>query len=162
MVSRRSGKSHSTNQQTLDEITWDLVAIDPGERAGIAYFHGGELLLAEAPQASRPMQEPREKVKQAVLEVPFKYPRDNIDPNRLITLAVTAGRLLGRFEAKGVLFVHPRQWKGQRPKNVDIRYTYKLLSPNEQKVVDKATTLKTERHNVLDAVGIGLWKLGRR
>ena len=140
---------------------FSLISIDPGERAGIAYFQGEVLVKAEAVRSSEPFSGRRYSADRIVLEVPFAYPRSGVDPNRLITLAVTAGRLAGRFSGR-VEKVYPRAWKGQRPKHLDTMYTYDLLLPKEKRIVDDSTSLKMERHNVLDAVGIGLWALKRR
>ena len=51
--------------------------------------------------------------------------------------------------------VHPRVWKGQRPKDVDNRWTLSQLDADELAVAGK-------NHNVLDAIGLGLWRLKRR
>jgi hypothetical protein len=82
-----------------------------------------------------------------VVEIPRIYPR----PNDLLDVMGVAGPciILGEIP----VFVHPRTWKGQVPKDV-IRYRVEqrlerqelqLLRPYEK------------NHNVWDAVGIGRW-----
>lgn len=93
----------------------------------------------------------------AVIELPRIYPvrRWKGDANDLIRVAVTAGAIAGALGAP-VQFVEPRAWKGSRPKDVDNRYTLGLLSEAERATMDATS------HDVVDAVGLGLWALGRR
>lgn len=99
---------------------------------------------------------------EAVIEVPQIYPQRvwKGDPNDLIDVALTAGRVstaFPRFE-----FVRPHAWKGNRPKNIDNSYTLTLLTPDELNILNYCHVIKSKKHNVIDAIGIGLWKLGRR
>lgn len=67
-----------------------------------------------------------------------------------------AGRLWTGFPEE---FVTPQQWKGQVPKKVHHPRITAALMPHERGVLPKK---KGALVHVLDAVGIGLWKLGRR
>ena len=138
---------------------YDLIAIDPGNHAGVVYFIKSEIVRAELVLDAK--QSPRECTDTLVVEVPRIYPHSPADPESILKLAYTAGRLVGNFEAVKIVKVEPRGWKGQRPKKVDNRYTMSLLSVAESKIV-KAAAPPSLLDNVIDAAGIGLWKLGRR
>lgn len=91
-----------------------------------------------------------------IVELPRIYPHDrNKRPNDLIDLAAVAGAcsaFLGPLE-----FVHPRQWKGQTPKDISGHRTEAKLTYAEHEVL-KASG-KPRNHNILDAIGLGLWWL---
>ena len=98
-----------------------------------------------------------------VIEVPQVY-RQRFwkgDPNDLIDVALVAGAA-GMIFGPGIKFIRPHEWKGGRGKNVDHPLTLSRLSSSERVELDKLDVPKSLRHNVLDAIGIGLWKLGRR
>ena len=142
------------------EHKWDVVAIDPGKQAGIAYFEGERLVKAELVKNPLAHRE-KELARMVVCETPVIYPDSPVDPATMIKLAFTAGLLVGLFECSDLRVVDPRGWKGQRPKGVDNRYTMSLLDPIETSIVNASTT-RGKLNNVIDAVGIGLWHLGRR
>ena len=85
------------------------------------------------------------------------------DPNDLVDVALVAGACAGLLPAK-VAFVKPRRWKGTAPKRVTNRRTREVLTSEEVHVYTVAMTAVPAglRHNVLDAIGIGLWALGRK
>lgn len=101
-------------------------------------------------------------IDEVVIEVPQIYMQRKWkgDPNDLIDVAVTAGRVAGQFSQ--VEFVRPRIWKGNRPKDIDNNYTLSQLISKELTILNICGVQKSKRHNVVDAIGIGLWKLGRR
>lgn len=91
--------------------------------------------------------------------------------NDQIDLACSAGiiasALVRHFEnvpdiVEDTQFVYPSTWKGQRPKDVDNKYTLSLLEERELEILDNCYVKKSLKHNVIDAIGIGLWKVGRR
>jgi hypothetical protein len=94
------------------------------------------------------------------------YPHSKADPNDILTLAREAGRVAGSCAAAGatVRWVKPAEWKGQLPKDVCHRRVRALLTDEERAILtrDCRGMPASKRHNVLDAVGIGLWALGRR
>jgi hypothetical protein len=77
-------------------------------------------------------------------------------PTALIELAFRLGELVGLYMRKVevVELVTPAVWKGSVPKEICQSRILKKLEPEELSVLDK-------NHNAMDAVGIGLWKLGR-
>lgn len=150
-----------------------LIAVDPGKHTGIAVFEENRLsniFLITNDSLELYTQDlvricagwPSDR---AIIEMPKIYDRKQWkgDPNDLMKVAFLAGiihrSLLGTKEIK---WVPPSDWKGQRPKDVDNKYTRTLLTPDELKIIDDSKITKSKMHNVLDAVGIGLWKLGRR
>lgn len=67
-------------------------------------------------------------------------------------LVFLVGVLAGYFSSSNFTPVTPGEWKGQLPKSVVIRRLIKRFGP--------ARTADWEK-DVWDAVGIGLWKLGK-
>ena len=141
-----------------------LVAIDPGKKAGVARF--GDEDLVEALLVSPDKLPGAPQADKLVIERPTIYPGSRIRPSSIITLSIDVGRLVQWVAAKNpnieVEYVQPRRWKGQRPKNVDCRYTLSLLNPAEERIVNDSRCPPSQLHNVIDAIGIGLWALGRR
>lgn len=60
--------------------------------------------------------------------------------------------------------VTPAKWKGQVPKVIHHPRIVKALTAGEVECMDRGLADVPEglRHNVLDAIGIGLWAVGRR
>jgi hypothetical protein len=149
-----------------------LIAIDPGKAGlGWAAFEGGRLietgLIANGSlsEAFRVLKEVclKHRPGDAVIEIPQVYQQrlQKGDPNDLITVAVIAGIAAAAFLPYGIepQLVRPHKWKGSRPKAVDNQYTLSLLDEDEK---SKLVKVSGKQHNVLDAVGIGLWRVGRR
>jgi hypothetical protein len=68
-------------------------------------------------------------------------------------LVFLVGVLAGYFnEARSFTPVKPNEWKGQLPKDVVIRRLTKRFGPGATREWEK---------DVWDAVGIGLWKMGK-
>lgn len=148
-----------------------LVAVDPGKHlCGFAVFcsegklqHCGLLDLGGMRTF---FIEGRRHSSDVVIEKPQVYPGRKLrgDPNDLIDVALSAGCIAEMARAYGnvVEFVLPRRWKGTRPKDVDNELTFSQMLPHEKVMLVRGCPLKSKRHNVLDAIGIGMWKLGRR
>lgn len=85
------------------------------------------------------------------------------DPDDLIKLAILCGAIAQAFQQRAmtVLFIEPAAWKGQLPKEVTTARAVARLSDAEMSrvVLPSAAGLQ---HNVWDAVGIGLWAVGRK
>ena len=150
-----------------------LASIDPGVNgAGLAIWDGRELIRAcyvspmpfcrpdrlcrVAYQTEIEISRTTVDVLPRVIELPRVYPgaRKN-DPNDLVDLACVAGALGNEFTE----YVYPRTWKGQVPKVVMGKRIMSRLSEGEKWNIEKCP--ESLKHNVLDAIGIGLWKLGR-
>ena len=164
-----------------------LVSYDPGVKvAGVALWDGNELTAAwlargndwgeTALNACLSISEhvPRELVSTYVVEVPQVYTqrKQKGDPNDLIKVALNAGAFVGRaldsFDEAGgekahlaqIVQYRPHQWKGQVPKDIAIKRFQKRLSVDELSRIESAP--KSLQHNVWDAVGLGLYYMGRR
>lgn len=97
----------------------------------------------------------------AICEIPQVYTRDKSkgNPNTLVQLACAGSFVLGRL--KGVAHtVLPAEWKGQLPKGaVEERCKQRLSEVEKARIV---YPIKSLRHNVWDAIGIGLFFLEKR
>jgi len=135
-----------------------VIAFDPGAITGWATFRGPELLGAGI---IRDVGEVHLGGATLVLiEKPLIYALDSKgDPNNLITLAIRAGELGGWAKTQGipVRYVYPRTWKGTVPKAIGNKRTLAKLSDREKERLPEMA--KSNAHNMLDAVGIGLWWL---
>jgi hypothetical protein len=137
-----------------------LLAIDPGAAAGWALFEGKRLaacgldIFTHCPLVDR-----------VVIERPHSA-KTKAPVRDVITLAIRAGEWGGRLrELLGVEpeYVEPATWKGSTPKDISHARTWAKLSPDERVVLAKAGegVAPSKRHNVVDAVGLALWAVGR-
>jgi len=98
-----------------------------------------------------------------VIELPRAYSatRSKADPNDLIAVAAVAGAWAARGCA--VRFIAPSEWKGQAPKNICAARVRLSLEPAEVVILDRELAKMTKHlhHNALDAIGVGLFHLGR-
>lgn len=153
-----------------------LVAIDPDtKKPGVACFVDGALSQAFALPVERALHWMPAFVPDIVLcEMPQQYGRKG-DQRDFLALA----RVVGRFEQlaseKGYAFeaIKPAQWKGTTPKAVCTLRVWEELSTEERwgrlrlpasarSRLERGQGLSSgEGSDVLDAIGIGLWKLGR-
>ena len=101
--------------------------------------------------------------------VVIERPRINVathgskaDPDDLIKLAILCGAIAHAFSERGttVMFVKPDAWKGQAPKDITTARAVARLSDAEMARVQLPSAASLQ-HNVWDAVGIGLWAVGR-
>lgn len=152
-----------------------LLAIDPGFRyLGFSVFNRGELVKAGLSKAEdeedwdRWTNQPPSflhiieiihayhwESPVAVIEFP-KIHRDTPKNESIIKLAAACGAYASLLQAAGFVieWVEPRAWKGTVPK--DIMYK-RILAKLPESEYHKIERLKD--HNVIDAVGIGLWKI---
>ena len=154
-------------------LRW-VLALDPGTHMGWALFHEGKLVAsghckrqalqkgALTPQAQRAGHtlppEVLEPDCSIIGELPTYRGKGSGDnrgtPNDLIWLGVLLGQATGLYMRKVevVDFVTPNEWKGSVSKEISHRRIEKLLEPDEQ---------MPENPNARDAVGVGLWYVGR-
>jgi len=149
----------------------DLVTVDPGVHAmGVAYWHSGELTRAVYVEA------PSKKVGSAagavlltnplilfakpplIVERPKIYQKKTTRQSDIEMLLISVGALVGLWPG-AVSLIYPAAWKGQVNPDVMCERVETRLSQNETCVIE--CRLKSKRHNVLDAIGIGLKTLGR-
>ncbi len=148
-----------------------ILAIDPGACTGWAIFLPGVGLhsagVCTVDDLSSPMFDtfaPRHA--ELVIEIPqvYRAALSKGDPNDLIKVAVQAGRWIERAKLRGwgVREVHPTTWKGQIPKEIHHARIENALLADERARASSALSLpKSKRHNALDAIGLGLFHLGR-
>lgn len=147
-----------------------LVAIDPGVKAcGVAVFDSGRLTLALHQEVTPATTFTRQNWcffagGHVVIEMPRIYPgsRQKGDQNDLMRLAVVVGRLYEAALAAGstVELVEPRAWKGTLDGDAMVERIKGRLPIGESSQVFLPTAASLQ-HNVWDAIGIGLKKLGR-
>ncbi len=152
-----------------------LVAIDPGKRAsGYAIFLDRELkacgLAKDASDILRHWYSPPDRVcwcrgwpELVVMEYPKIYDRRRWkgDPNDLLPITAAGAFLAGVLQPVRLKIVHPEEWKGQTPKEIQNARDQGVLSPAELAVLESVPVAAGKMHNVIDAVGIGLWELKR-
>lgn len=140
-----------------------VLAIDPGNDLGWALFEDGQLIFAGLNNPSTALLDGA----RAIIERPqvYRSSQSKGDPNDLITLAIGVGQMKERLESRGVQvdLVLPTTWKGQTPKEIHHKRVLARLSPTEKTRLDGCLSCVARgvRHNVLDAVGLGLWFLRR-
>jgi hypothetical protein len=147
----------------FEEGRVNLLAIDPGRQAGWALFKSRKLAGAGVWQ-SNIVPKGKGLLDLVVVEAPRWYPREHrIDVNDLLDLSIAVGKIEGMMEERGVPveIVYPRTWKGSVPKEIHNRRVLAALTPQELGLLPKRPRARDFDHNVIDAVGIGLWKLGR-
>lgn len=149
-----------------------LVAYDPGKNTGWAVFQDGILIASRAGSWVEMFEAATVFVDtlahphylQVLGELPMVYPGPRPeDPNDLIVLAEQLGELLSIYRARGcgVETVHPRTWKGTVPKRYHQPRIRSRLTVQELVLIPQTPRSKKYDHNAVDAVGLGLWKLGR-
>lgn len=154
------------------------VSLDPGlHHFGVALWSfSGELVKAylagfeirvepkwlyHADEIAEQIKEEGFDIGHAICEIPQVYSRSKSkgDPNTLVELACAGASVLSRL--RGIHHVvKPAEWKGQLPKEVIEERCKIHLSNDEQKNI--VLPIKSLRHNVWDAIGIGLFFLEKR
>lgn len=154
-----------------------LMACDPGLRgSGIALFsedgilrhawyaknpirkgNGPESWFALANAVYTDVKQMAFRVDVFVLEVPQIYRVSRGDPNDLIDLAGVGAAIGASLPIQQAVCYKPREWKGTAPKEIHQPRIVAKLSEAEKYFL--AATPKSLVHNVVDAVGIGLFYL---
>lgn len=142
-----------------------LITFDPGNNTGWAIFEDDSLIDA----GFLPFGSVRREITvytgdRVLIEAPRHYPhREKGDVNDLLDLSVRAGELKAWAESKTakVELVWPRTWKGTVPKEIHNQRVLRALRPVEIRLLPKTPRSKKYDHNMVDAVGMGLWKLKR-
>jgi hypothetical protein len=170
--------SHSRPPAEAKLTRANLLTIDPGFRYfAYAVFSDQVLQHADLVRAHKvdewevwtrqppDFSEIREAVSQfewtqrvAVIEFPQVH-RDTPNPNDIVKLASACGAYTAILQSLGftVTWVAPSEWKGTVPKDIMFKRILAKVTPDEY------TRLKKPKdHNVVDAVGIGLWHLNRK
>lgn len=153
-----------------------MITIDPNLRGcGVAEWRGSQLIRAG--YVKNPVTKGRGYVAHAAMGeavhgcvlflgtvVIIEHPRAygsvhrEGDPNDLLDV-VGVGAAIATKCNTIVESVFPSDWKGNVPKQKMLVRIWDKLTEEERAVVQK--TNKSDREDVLDAIGIGLWKLNR-
>lgn len=144
-----------------------LLAIDPGADSGWALFENSTLRKAGLGAPALIKNAPLEKV---VVERPMIYPggRQKARPRDVITLALKAGEVAGAWRSAtgcDITYHEPDEWKGGAiSKDMHQPRIWAALRDEEQEILSQACKGKAagKRHNIIDAVGIGLYAVGRQ
>lgn len=147
--------------------------IDPGKfHAGAALFERSLLVKADVlfTKTQNPAQACKEladealrmvgaqKVDKIACERPSVWTQGGGrgNPNHLLDLMATNGAIFDAVPADWRTYITTNDWKGQVPKSVMEIRIRKRLGEEETRVLGLVSD-----HNAIDAVGIGLWDLGR-
>ncbi len=146
-----------------------LLAIDPGSDTGWALFDSARRLVACG--LGTPVLPPLAGLDEVLIECPRLRPRGEKNPNAILVVARNAGEWGGRYgDFCGTLrYVTPNDWKGSTPKDVSQKRSEGKLDGKELAIVERAFAdapgrnglAPSKRHNVWDAIGIGLHGVGR-
>jgi hypothetical protein len=160
-----------------------LLSVDPGKHdAGVAFFVDGvladvaflsppgggpyEVARTVASWAARCMMnlgDPSGRVNLLICEGQQIYRGGRVgkqDPNDLLPLAQVVGGVMARVEAFERRVILPKDWTGGIPKPVRQRHFLSGASEWERSQL-LAIKPATKRHNVVDAVMMGAYVLGR-
>jgi hypothetical protein len=149
-----------------------LLAIDPGADSGWAVYDSCRRLEAcGLGDSFAPFVGSSLLPSKVLIECAELRGRKDPNPNSILLMARNAGEHAGLWKSKGVevVYLEPNSWKGSTPKLIDHARTWGKLDENERGVVDRCFSTAPgrngmapgKRHNVLDAVGIGLFGVGR-
>lgn len=154
-----------------------IIAVDPGKNTGIAVFGGVCPPERKRLDCAMLVEGTTRRILDAlggkgagfmpgdtlVVEFPKVYAGGKAkgDPADLLELAALVGALeeRGRLRDVGVKRYLPHEWKRQLDKATTKARVIERLTPEErQKIPDLP---KSKEHNVYDAIGIGLFHIGR-
>lgn len=157
-----------------------MLCVDPGLRGcGVAEFENGKLVKAgyvKNPVKSgrgyrayesvawqvRQWAGPWEHFEALLIELPRIYPgsaQQKGDLNDILDLAGVGGAVAAFFDSTFAESIFPSDWKGQVPKQKMLARIKAAILPEELPRVQQ--TNKSDTEDILDAIGIGLHKLGR-
>ncbi len=143
------------------------LAIDPGKDTGWSLWTDARLLGAGLVDGDRPfLGLPPDGVDNLLVEIPQERVVGGgrrAPANDLIRLAFRAGTVVGGVHHMHRYEVLPVTWKGTLPKDVCARRVIERLMFDEGQTLDASlrNLAPNVRHNVLDAVGLGLYAVGR-
>jgi len=116
-------------------------------------------------RAGSPMNAPGRSIGVGVELMEFRPEDVRSNPEDLIQVA-TVGAYCAGMLSRGdgaVLFTRPSEWKGNVPKDIHARRMIAALSVPEVTCMERdlTTVPKSLRHNVTDAIALGLYFAGR-
>jgi hypothetical protein len=133
-----------------------IVSIDPGvKRTAAALFKDYSFYSCIYGEYDRVMLFLKSIPEYAhcIIEYPRIYQRSVGDPNDIRDLAYSVGKYSTIFT--NTRLVEPREWKGQVPKKIHNARVLAAMTGEEK------ARMTYKNHNVIDAIGIGLWFMRR-
>lgn len=149
-----------------------LLCVDPskpGNNTGLAYFWIARKELAACHISTQSTAMPDWSCDCALIEIPQVYPRspDETEATHVAKAndCIQVTRAVGQWEQvcapQPTWLVLPRTWKKQVDKRVHNARVLDRLSAAELALLTALRLPESKRHNVIDAIGLGLWALGR-
>ena len=132
-------------------------AVDPGLCTGYAWFRDKTLIDCGVTTKAKGICG-AVRPDEFIIEMPMIYPTTP-NPNDIVTLAADIGWWEYQFQGSRCARTWPTSWKGQVPKEIHHTRLMKALTAGEAAIIPKLP--KTKLHNCLDAVALGMWKVGR-
>lgn len=152
----RSAKLNAPNARLLCVDT-----SKPGNSTGVALFEGPELLLCWL-HTEITIDVSLWGVDVLFVEFPRIRPGDGIAVcNDLLQLARCGGQWEQAFKDAELHHRDAPGWKGQTPWEIHNRRVLAALTPKEREQIECLELPDSKAHNVIDAVGMGLWVYGR-
>jgi hypothetical protein len=98
-----------------------------------------------------------------VVEYPEQYSHSPAPRAPVQGLACTGGGIVCMLKrsTNKVKFLLPKEWKGQVPKDIMLDRIVNKLNDTEKSVLESKKLIKSKKHNVIDAIGLGLYILDR-
>jgi hypothetical protein len=98
-----------------------------------------------------------------IVEYPEQYAQTPAPRSSVQGLACTGGGIVSLLKrpSNKVEFVLPKVWKKQVPKDIMLDRIVARLDPTEKALLENKAYAKYKKHNVIDAIGLGLYKLER-
>src|SRR5688572_13296874 len=162
--------------ERIPQVTDYLTSIDPGDWAGFGFwadkvlvacgkFTEPDYVVSGKGNPSLERVFPLTFRGPCACERPRIYPqgKQEANPDTIITLSITAGRLTQRWDKDQIGWFHPREWKGNVPQPILETRIIEALTEAEALILYESIKdiAPSYRHNVFDAVGIGLYALKR-
>lgn len=153
-----------------------IITIDPGATTGWAVFSSdGVLVDCGAGKGKNFLVDPPWgrflAVALVLVEVPvFYHSQEEKNPNSILTNGILSGRFLQQALERGAKIEEvspPRKWKGTigKPKKgqqygIEKRVLREATAQESQLIKStKSARAKSLNHNMIDAVGMGFWRL---
>lgn len=147
------------------------LSIDPGKvDSGLALFKNGVLIDAQLIKGADPfnvVQNIAEFVKTfdihfIAVEGQRVYPGPSKgDPNDLFPLAQVVGGVLAAVPHSRHQIILPQEWTKRVPKDVRVKKFLSSMTEDEARIVSRIKCVKSKQHNVIDAICMGKYAIGK-
>lgn len=135
-----------------------MLCVDPGvSYYAWACYDRQKLVACGLKQGTEPLPRGTNPSSTFVIESQFIDRHSRVKTSDVIALAQAAGRIAALHPA--AIWYTPNQWKGSVPKRVHQKRVLAALTEAERALLEGRP--KKELVQVLDAIGLGLFHLGR-